>query len=92
MFLRKVFGNIHEIAKMNRKLLTGLLERQQENPVVDQVGDVFLAWVSGIAPYVKYGANQVLSKHVINRTEDRNLPFKLFCEVCMRYSPFWTFD
>lgn len=56
-FVRTVFSNCQEVYMVNSRLAESLTRRQQKEPVVRNVGDIFLDWVPHFSPFIKYGAN-----------------------------------
>ena len=83
-FVRTVFGNFMEVHAVNSKLAEALTRRQQEDPVVHNVGDIFLEWVPRFGPFVKYGANQLWGKHEFEAERTRNPQFSKFVDETER--------
>ena len=83
-FVRTVFSNCMEVHSVNSKLADALTRRQQENPVVRNVGDIFLEWVPRFGPFVKYGANQLWGKHEFEAERTRNPIFSKFVDETER--------
>ncbi|KAK0513270.1 hypothetical protein JMJ35_004256 [Cladonia borealis] len=83
-FVRTVFGNFMEVHAVNSKLAEALTRRQQEDPVVRNVGDIFLEWVPRFGPFVKYGANQLWGKHEFEAERTRNPQFSKFVDETER--------
>ena len=83
-FVRTVFGNFMEVHAVNSKLAEALTRRQQEDPVVRNVGDIFLEWVPRFGPFVKYGANQLWGKHEFEAERTRNPLFSKFVDETER--------
>ncbi|KAI8887425.1 hypothetical protein K501DRAFT_175556, partial [Backusella circina FSU 941] len=76
-FVKKVFGGISSIHNINKKLLVGLLKRQKEYPIVYQIGDVLLRFVSKFLPYISYGAKQYEAKILLENEMFTNPNFDL---------------
>lgn len=55
--------------------------RQDQDHVIAQISDIFKTWVANLEPYVDYGANQALAKHLLDNELKSNAALKLFCEV-----------
>lgn len=83
-FVRTVFSNCMEVHAVNQKMADQLTRRQQENPVVRNVGDIFLENVPRFGPFVKYGANQLWGKHEFEAERTRNSMFSKFVDETER--------
>ena len=83
-FIRTVFSNCMEVHAVNSKMADALTRRQQENPVVRNVGDIFLEYVPRFGPFIKYGANQMWGKHEFESERTKNPPFSRFVEETER--------
>lgn len=83
-FVRTVFSNCMEVHAVNQKMADQLTRRQQENPVVRNVGDIFLECVPRFGPFVKYGANQLWGKHEFEAERTRNPVFSKFVDETER--------
>ncbi len=83
-FVRTVFSNCMEVHSVNQKMADQLTRRQQENPVVRNVGDIFLECVPRFGPFVKYGANQLWGKHEFEAERTRNPVFSKFVDETER--------
>ena len=83
-FIRTVFSNCMEVHQVNSRMAEFLTRRQQENPVVRNVGDIFLEWVPKFGPFIKYGANQLWGKHEFELERTRNPVFSKFVDETER--------
>ena len=83
-FIRTVFSNCMEVHHVNSRMAESLTRRQQENPVVRNVGDIFLEWVPKFGPFIKYGANQLWGKHEFELERTRNPAFSKFVDETER--------
>ena len=83
-FIRTVFSNCMEVHQVNCRMAESLTRRQQENPVVRNVGDIFLEWVPKFGPFIKYGANQLWGKHEFELERTRNPLFSKFVDETER--------
>ncbi|KAI8824483.1 CNH domain-containing protein [Fimicolochytrium jonesii] len=83
-FISSVFLNISELHEINSQLLQKLLERQKANHIVDKIGDIFLATVPSFQAYVRYGAQQVFAKHILDQERATNPEFAKFLQECER--------
>ena len=83
-FVRVVFSNCMEVHAVNSKMAEALTRRQQESPVVRNVGDIFLSFVPRFDPFIKYGANQLFGKYEFERERSANPPFSRFVDETER--------
>lgn len=83
-FIYHVFANSIEVHAVNSKLADALTRRQQENPVVRNVGDLFLNFVPRFGPFIKYGANQLIGKYEFERERSDNPLFARFVDETER--------
>ena len=80
-FVHQVFWNIMEVYKVNSELAQALQKRQAMNSAVFQIGDVMLKYAEKFAPFVQYGAHQVIGKHVFENLKSSNAEFAKFVQV-----------
>ncbi|SLM34790.1 rho guanyl nucleotide exchange factor [Lasallia pustulata] len=83
-FVRTVFSNVLDVHAVNSRMAEALTKRQQENPVVKNVGDIFLAFVPRFDPFIKYGANQLYGKYEFERERSSNPAFSKFVDETER--------
>jgi RHO1 GDP-GTP exchange protein 1/2 len=83
-FIRTVFSNCLEILAVNSKFAEQLSTRQRENPVVRNIGDIFLQWVPRFDPFIKYGANQMYGKFEFEKEKSQNQAFSRFVDETER--------
>lgn len=83
-FIRTVFSNCMEVHAVNSRMADALTRRQQENPVVRNVGDIFLTYVPRFEPFIKYGANQLYGKYEFEKERSTNAAFARFVEETER--------
>ena len=83
-FVRTVFSNCMEVHAVNSKLADALTRRQQDNPVVRNVGDIIVNFVPRFEPFVKYGANQLWGKYEFETERSSNLAFARFVDETER--------
>jgi hypothetical protein len=84
MFIRAVFSNAMEVHAVNSRLAEALTKRQQENPVVRNIGDIFLQFIPRFDPFIQYGANQLFGKYEFEREKTRNPGFSRFVDETER--------
>ena len=83
-FIRTVFSNCLEILAVNSRFAESLSARQRENPVVRNIGDIFLQWVPRFDPFIKYGANQMYGKFEFEKEKSQNQAFSRFVDETER--------
>ncbi|EMC94211.1 hypothetical protein BAUCODRAFT_26388 [Baudoinia panamericana UAMH 10762] len=83
-FIRTVFSNCQEVHSVNARMASALTRRQQQSPVVYNVGDIFLDFVGQFNPFVKYGANQLFGKFEFEKEKSSNPAFARFVEETER--------
>jgi hypothetical protein len=80
-FIRKVFGNIQDIYMINIRLLRALQTRQDQHPIIYQIGDILLNFIIDFEPYIKYGSKQYEAKFALENERFINPNFNAFVEV-----------
>lgn len=83
--LRKVFGGIEDIYKVNIRLLRALQERQSQHSIIHQVGDILLDLVIEFEPYISYGSKQYEAKFALENERFINPNFDAFVEATERH-------
>ena len=83
-FIRTVFSNCQEVHAVNSRMASSLTRRQQQNPVVRNIGDVFLEYVTQFQPFIKYGANQLFGKFEFEKEKSSNPAFARFVDETER--------
>ena len=83
-FVRTVFSNCRAVRDVNVKFAEALTRRQQEAPVVRNVGDIFLTYVPAFEPFVYYGAHQLFAKYEFEKEKAGNPNFARFVEETER--------
>lgn len=83
-FVRTVFSNCQEVYMVNSRMAEQLTRRQQKEPVVRNVGDIFLEYVPHFAPFIKYGANQLFGKYEFEHEKRTNTGFAKFVDEVER--------
>ena len=58
-FINRAFINISQIYSINNNLYQLLHTRQQQEPVVSRIGDIFLACIKDFECYIEYGYKQI---------------------------------
>jgi RHO1 GDP-GTP exchange protein 1/2 len=83
-FIRTVFSNCQEVHSVNARMASALTRRQQQNPVVRNIGDIFLEYVGQFTPFIKYGANQLFGKFEFEKEKSSNPAFARFVDETER--------
>ncbi|KAF2652595.1 CNH-domain-containing protein [Lophiostoma macrostomum CBS 122681] len=83
-FVRTVFSNCQEVYMVNSRLAEQLTRRQQKEPVVRNVGDIFLEYVPHFTPFIKYGSNQLFGKYEFEHEKRTNVAFTRFVDEVER--------
>lgn len=83
-FIRTVFSNCLDVHAVNGALAKDLTRRQEENPVVGEIGDIFLRYVPLFAPFIKYGSSQLYGKYEFEKERASNPAFARFVDETER--------
>lgn len=83
-FVRTVFSNCMDVHAVSSRFAESLTRRQQESPVVRNVGDIFLQYVPRFEPFVYYGAHQIFGKYEFEREKSMNPVFARFVDETER--------
>ncbi|KAG0047494.1 RHO1 GDP-GTP exchange protein 2 [Gryganskiella cystojenkinii] len=84
--IEDVFMNFKELLALNKRLLAELRVRQEEQPLVESIGDILLAHVAGFEQsYTSYISRIVISEFMYKREEARNPKFAQFLKDCTRH-------
>lgn len=83
-FTLTVFSNLFEVHQVNSKLASALTQRQQQHPVVRNVGDIFLEHVPRFSPFITYGASQLFGKFEFENEKRSNAAFAKFVDETER--------
>ncbi|ORZ26525.1 hypothetical protein BCR41DRAFT_368571 [Lobosporangium transversale] len=85
-FIEDVFLNYKEIIELNKLLLEALRARQEEQPLVEKIGDVLLSHVAGFEDaYIRYIPQIAISEFTYKREESKNPKFAQFLKDCTRH-------
>ncbi|KAG0291667.1 RHO1 GDP-GTP exchange protein 2 [Linnemannia gamsii] len=81
-----VFLNFKEILELNKLLLADLRVRQEQQPLVESIGDVFLPHIAGFEQaYSRYIPRIALSEFAYKKEAAQNPTFKAFLDNCTRH-------
>ncbi|KAF9204689.1 RHO1 GDP-GTP exchange protein 2 [Haplosporangium sp. Z 27] len=85
-FIEDVFLNYKDILEKNKRLLEQLRIRQEEQPMVETIGDVLLAHVVEFEDaYLKYIPRISISEFISKKEEARNPKYAQFLSECSRH-------
>ena len=73
-----IFSNIIDppaIRAVSARFAKALTERQQKNPIVHNVGDIFMEFVPLFDPFIKYGSRQLEAKYEFENERSNNQAF-----------------
>ncbi|KAI7848670.1 CNH domain-containing protein [Circinella umbellata] len=83
-FVDQVFWNIIEIYKINSSLSQSLQKRQAIDSDIYEIGDVMVNFAAKFEPFVRYGAHQVIGKHIFETEKSTNPEFAKFVQKTER--------
>ncbi|KAG0291633.1 RHO1 GDP-GTP exchange protein 2, partial [Dissophora globulifera] len=84
--IEDVFLNFREILELNKRLLADLRVRQEQQPLVESIGDVLLAHIAGFeSAYTRYIPRIAISEFTYKREEAHNPKFAQFLKDCTRH-------
>lgn len=66
---------------VNQVLAERLTKRQKQQPVVQNIGDLFLERAPHFEPFVTYGAHQLFGKYEFEKEKGANPAFQKFVDV-----------
>lgn len=85
--VKAIFSNIIDhpsLHTVSSRLARALTERQQKDPVVNNLGDVFLEFVPQFEPFILYGSKQMEAKHEFENEKAINPYFAKFVDEIER--------
>ncbi|KAI1851166.1 hypothetical protein JX265_013284 [Neoarthrinium moseri] len=85
--VRNIFSNIIDhpaIHTVSSRFARSLTERQQKNPVVRNLGDIFLEFVPQFEPFILYGSKQLEAKFEFENERSGNPFFSKFVDEIER--------
>lgn len=86
ILIEDVFLNFREIIELNKRMLADLRERQQQQPLVESIGDILLAHIAGFeSAYMRYIKRIALSEYTYKKEEAHNPRFAQFLKDCTRH-------
>lgn len=85
--VRNIFSNIIDhpsIHAVSSRLAKALTDRQQKNPVVRNIGDIFMDCVPSFEPFILYGSKQMEAKYEFENERSVNPHFSRFVDEIER--------
>ena len=85
--MRQIFSNVIDhpsIHSVSSRFARALTERQQKNPVVKSIGDIFLEIVPQFEPFILYGSKQMEAKFAFENERSANPNFAKYVEEIER--------
>jgi RHO1 GDP-GTP exchange protein 1/2 len=85
--VRNIFSNIVDhpsIHTVSSRFAKALTDRQQKNPVVNNVGDIFMEFVPQFEPFILYGSKQLEAKFEFENERSLNPYFAKFVDEIER--------
>ena len=85
-----IFSNVVDaptvpsIHSVSSRFAKGLTERQQKNPIVYNVGDIFLEFAPLFEPFIMYGSKQLEAKYEFENERSVNSMFSRFVDEIER--------
>ncbi|KAI8603740.1 Dbl homology domain-containing protein, partial [Dissophora ornata] len=84
--IEDIFLNYKEILGLNKRLLEDMRIRQEQQPLVERIGDTLLSHIAGFEDaYTRYIPRIVLSEFASKREEAQNPKFAQFLNDCTRH-------
>ncbi|ORX96189.1 hypothetical protein K493DRAFT_259840 [Basidiobolus meristosporus CBS 931.73] len=71
-FLHDLFANLKELEVVHSRIVEALVARQNQNPVVQEIGDIYLCEVKALEAYLEYGSNLVVAQRVLDKELKKN--------------------
>lgn len=85
--VRSIFSNVIDhpsIHSVSSRFARALTERQQKNPVVKNIGDIFLEIVPQFEPFILYGSKQMEAKFSFENERSNNPNFAKYVDEIER--------
>ncbi|ORY00784.1 hypothetical protein K493DRAFT_298708 [Basidiobolus meristosporus CBS 931.73] len=71
-FLQDLFANIKELEVVHNRIVEALVARQNQNLVVQEIGDIYLCEIKAMEAYLEYGSNLVVAQRVLDKELKKN--------------------
>ena len=81
-FIHTVFGGVGDLLRLGKSLSEALTKRQQQQkPVIESIGDVFLDHVGNFEPFIRYSGNKVFATFEHERQQQVNMKYARFLDA-----------
>ncbi|ABN64294.1 Gdp-GTP Exchange Protein (GEP) for the Rho1p Small GTP-binding Protein [Scheffersomyces stipitis CBS 6054] len=81
-FIHTVFGGVGDLLRLAKNMSEALTRRQQQQkPVVETLGDVFLDYVGNFEPFIRYSGNKVFASFEHERQQQVNMRYARFLDA-----------
>lgn len=82
VFIRTVFGGVSDLLRLAKNMSEALTRRQlQQKPVIDTFADIFVDFVGGFEPFIKYSGNKVFASFEHERQQQVNMKYARFLDA-----------
>ncbi|CUM50161.1 uncharacterized protein AC631_00170 [Debaryomyces fabryi] len=82
VFIRTVFGGVSDLLRLAKNMSEALTRRQlQQKPVIDTFADIFVDFVGGFDPFIKYSGNKVFASFEHERQQQVNMKYARFLDA-----------
>lgn len=82
VFIRTVFGGVNDLLRLAKNMSEALTRRQQQQkPVIDTFADIFVDFVGGFDPFIKYSGNKVFASFEHERQQQVNMKYARFLDA-----------
>ncbi|CAK9440613.1 uncharacterized protein LODBEIA_P46440 [Lodderomyces beijingensis] len=81
-FIHTVFGGVNDLLRLGKSFSEALTKRQQQQkPVIESIGDIFLEHVGDFEPFVRYSGNKVFATFEHERQQQVNMKYPRFLDA-----------
>lgn len=82
IFIQTVFGGVGDLLRLGKGFSEALTKRQQQQkPVIEAIGDVFLDHVGNFEPFIRYSGNKVFATFEHERQQQVNIKYARFLDA-----------
>ncbi|KAI5954012.1 ROM2 [Candida margitis] len=82
IFIQTVFGGVGDLLRLGKGFSEALTKRQQQQkPVIETIGDVFLDHVGNFEPFIRYSGNKVFATFEHERQQQVNIKYARFLDA-----------
>ncbi|KAI5951785.1 ROM2 [Candida jiufengensis] len=81
-FIQTVFGGVGDLLRLSKNFSDALTKRQQQQkPVIESIGDIFLDHVGHFEPFIRYSGNKVFATFEHERQQQVNMKYARFLDA-----------